>query len=96
LDADTAEWVISVLCDLATEGNGMIFEAVTNASAKVKGETALAYLAKRLLERLPVRDWSQRGAAYNLLDDILRRRKSDLRSLPSTACETWLLAASDR
>ena len=85
LDHNTAEWLTSVLC----ENTDLAFEALTNSSANVKSERVLAQLAKGLLDRLPLEDWYGRQAAYGLLDDILRRSKSDLGSLPSTVSEKW-------
>ena len=94
LDGETADWVSSVLCEAAANDDSSVFEALENAKTRVLSEAVLAQLALSMLDRLPPERWGHRAAAYDVLDDVLRRRKSDLRSLQSATHDAWLLESS--
>jgi hypothetical protein len=79
------------LCEATGEDLALIAEALEGARAWVHNAEALEKLATAVLNGLQPAVWETRAAAFDALDDVLRRRKSDLRSLPSTASEKWLL-----
>ena len=91
LDEQTAAWAGSILSK-AVDRPGVIRGAVWGARSRVKSAAALSVsvLAMTLLDGLPAEAWQARASAFDALDDVLRRQKSDLRSLPSNAEERWL------
>jgi len=89
LDEESAVWVSSVLCGETEEGCQQVRSAMQAARASVKSVQALSKVALSFLDRAqPGRGQSE--GVYDTLDDILRRRKRDLRSLPTSAEEQWL------
>lgn len=81
LDVDTANWIVLNLCGLSSrENDSASQEALAAARAHVENPDALAALAIGLIDRLPVKD-DRRAAAFDTLDDVLRRRTNDLSSL---------------
>jgi hypothetical protein len=89
LDESSADWVSSLLCEAAGTED-VVPEALRVARSWVESEKALAVLATSLLDHLPESAWVARAAAFDTLDDVLRRRKSDLRSLASSEADQWL------
>jgi hypothetical protein len=52
---------------------------------------SIAALAMGTLDHLRASEWATAAEAYDTLDDILRRRRTEFLSLPSTRVEPWLV-----
>ncbi len=88
-DEESAVWASSVLCEGTEESYSHILSAIRDACASVKSVEALSKFVLSLLEQAhPGR--REFEAVYDALDDILRRRKSDLLSLSTGGEEKWL------
>ncbi len=78
LDVSTASWIVLNLCEPSScNEERACEEALAAARAHVENPDALAALAIGLIDRLPSKD-CRRAAAFDTLDDVLRRRTSDL------------------
>jgi hypothetical protein len=79
LDVETANWIVKGLRELpSSDEDSPQREALSAARSHAEDPAAIAALALGLIDCLTRKEWSARAAAFDALDDVLRRRTSNL------------------
>lgn len=85
LNVQDAQSLATQLC-VATETDCTVaIDALAAARAYIRDESVIAELASGLIRCLPEQSWLTKAAAFDALDEAIRRRKSSFKSLlPAT------------